>query len=47
MYAKEAIPDASYLEISSGFGHNACCGFDPKANEAMNRGIANFLSAIK
>jgi len=47
-YAKEAIPDASHLEISSPSGHLAVIGgLDPKADEAMNRGIAGFLSTIK
>lgn len=46
--AKNAIRDATYLELSSAAGHSACCGgWDPKADEIMNREIAKFLATIK
>jgi homoserine O-acetyltransferase len=46
--AKNAIRDATYLELSSATGHLALVGgFDPKAEEIMNREIAKFLATIK
>jgi homoserine O-acetyltransferase/O-succinyltransferase len=46
--ASHAMHDATYFEISSAAGHIAVVGgVDPKADEAMNREIAEFLSTVK
>ena len=48
LFAKNAIRDATYVEISSPFGHiTVVGGLDPKADEAMNREIRKFLSTIE
>jgi homoserine O-acetyltransferase/O-succinyltransferase len=47
-FAKNAIRDASYLELSSSFGHIAVVGsLDPKFDETVNSEIAKFLATIK
>ena len=47
-FAKNAIRDAAYLEVSSPAGHIASVGgFDPKFNETINGEIAKFLATIK
>jgi homoserine O-acetyltransferase/O-succinyltransferase len=46
-FAKNAIHDATYLELPSPTGHTASIGVDPKFNEAINSEIAKFLAAIK
>lgn len=47
-FAKNAIRDASYLEISSPTGHIAVVGgLDRKFDEAINREIASFLATVK
>ena len=46
--AKNAIRDATYLELSSPAGHAAVVGgLDPKFDETLNREIAKFLTTIK
>jgi homoserine O-acetyltransferase len=48
LFAKNAIRDATYVEISSPFGHiNGLGGFDPRADETYQREIRKFLSAIE
>jgi homoserine O-acetyltransferase len=48
LFANNAIRDASYVEISSPFGHiTGVGGLDPKADEAYQRAIHNFLSSIE
>jgi homoserine O-acetyltransferase len=48
LFAKEAIRNASYVEISSPFGHvTGAGGLDPNADEAYQREIRKFLSSIK
>jgi homoserine O-acetyltransferase len=46
LFAKNAIRDGTYIEISSPFGHVAGI-YDPKAAETIQREIRNFLSTIK
>jgi homoserine O-acetyltransferase len=47
-FARDAIRDATYVEISSPAGHLAVIGgIDPKADETMNREIAKFLSTVR
>jgi homoserine O-acetyltransferase len=46
LFAKNAIRDATYVEISSPFGHLAVL-LDPKAAETANREIRKFLSTIE
>ncbi len=46
-FAKNAIRDATYLELSSPAGHMACVGLDPKFNETINSEIAKFMATIK
>ena len=47
-FAKNAIRDAAYLEISSPIGHVAAVGgFDRKFDETLNSEIAKFLATIK
>jgi homoserine O-acetyltransferase/O-succinyltransferase len=46
-FAKSSIPNASQVEMSTAFGHGACCGSDPEVNKTMNREIAAFLAKIK
>jgi homoserine O-acetyltransferase/O-succinyltransferase len=46
-FAKNAIRDAAYLELSSPAGHVAFIGVDPKFNETLNREIAKFLATIR
>lgn len=47
-FARDAIHGAAYVVISSPVGHVAVVGgLDPKADEAMNREIAKFLSTVK
>jgi homoserine O-acetyltransferase/O-succinyltransferase len=46
--ASKAIRDATYVEISSPFGHiTGVGGFDPHADEALNREIRKFLATIE
>jgi homoserine O-acetyltransferase len=45
LFAKNAIRDATFVEISSPFGHIAVLA-DPKAAETANREIHKFLSTI-
>ena len=47
LFAKNAIRDAAFVELSSSAGHTACCGFDPKLNETINSEIAKFMATIK
>jgi homoserine O-acetyltransferase len=48
LLAKSFIPGATYVEISSPFGHVAPVpGFDLKAGETVDREIAKFLSSIE
>jgi len=46
-FARSAIRDAAYLELSSSAGHTVAAGFDPKFNDAINSEIAKFLATIK
>jgi len=47
-FAKNAIRDASYLEISAPTGHVVVVGgLDPKFDETINAEIAKFLATIK
>jgi homoserine O-acetyltransferase len=46
LFAKNAIGDATYVEISSPFGHLAVF-LDPKAVETVNREIHKFLATIE
>jgi homoserine O-acetyltransferase/O-succinyltransferase len=47
-YAKNAIRDAAYLEVSSSVGHAAVVGhLDPKFDETINGEIAKFLATVK
>ena len=46
-FAKSAIRDAAYLELSSSAGHTVAAGVDPKFNDAINSEIAKFLATIK
>ena len=46
-FAKNAIRNAAYLEVSSPAGHTASIGADPKFNETINGEIAKFLATIK
>ena len=46
-FAKDAIRDAAYLELSSSAGHIASVGRDPKFNETINSEIAKFMATIK
>jgi homoserine O-acetyltransferase len=46
-FAKNAIRDAAYLEVSSPTGHIAAVGIDPKFNETINSEIAKFMATIK
>jgi hypothetical protein len=48
LFARDAIRYATYVEISSPFGHMAAAGgLDPSADEAYHREIRKFLSTIK
>jgi homoserine O-acetyltransferase len=48
LFAKNAIRNATYVEISSSCGHvTTICGSDPRADEAYQREIRKFLSTIK
>jgi homoserine O-acetyltransferase len=48
LFASKAIRDATYLEISSPFGHMALVGgVDSNAGETFQREIGKFLSTIK
>lgn len=48
LFAKQAIRDASYLEISSAKGHIAVVGgLDRKFDERLNSEIGKFLATIK
>jgi homoserine O-acetyltransferase len=47
-FARDAIRNATYVEISSPFGHiTAVGGLDPNADETVNREIRKFLSTIE
>jgi homoserine O-acetyltransferase len=46
LFAKNSIHDATYVEVSSPFGHIAVL-LDPKAAETVNHEIRKFLSTIK
>lgn len=48
-FARDAIHGAAYVVISSPVGGHTTVvgGIDPKADEAMNREIAKFLSTVK
>ena len=46
LLAAEAIHNARYFEITSQWGHAACC-VDPKAAEIMGAEIARFLASVK
>ena len=46
-FAKSAIRDAAYLELSSSAGHTVAAGVDPKFNETINSEIAKFLATTK
>jgi homoserine O-acetyltransferase len=48
LFAKNAIRDASYVEISSPCGHMmSICGSDPSADKALIREIHKFLSSAE
>jgi homoserine O-acetyltransferase/O-succinyltransferase len=48
LFAKNAIRDVTYVEISSPFGHiTGIGGFDPKADEVYQHAIRKFLSSIE
>jgi homoserine O-acetyltransferase len=48
LFAKTAMREATYVEISSPCGHMASiCGSDPNAEEALIREIHKFLSSIE
>jgi homoserine O-acetyltransferase len=46
IFAKNAIPKASYVEIDTPWGHLGCIGWDPKGTEIMSREISKFLSDL-
>ena len=43
---REAVPDAVYLDVQTVFGHAACCGFDPEANNQTIPAIKAFLADL-
>ncbi len=45
IFAKNAIPKATHVEIDSPWGHGI--GFDPEARKIMEREIAKFLSKLR
>jgi homoserine O-acetyltransferase len=47
LLAKRSIPNAVHVEIDSAWGHIACCGLDPQANNVIDREIASFLSKLR
>lgn len=47
IFAKNAIPNATHLEIGSPYGHLVCCGAHPEAVDIMNPAIAEFLSGLR
>jgi homoserine O-acetyltransferase len=48
IFAKEAIPKATHVEIDSPYGHMSCCGYrDREATKIMDREIANFLAKLQ
>ncbi len=46
-FTRDAIPDATLLEIDSAFGHLASIGFDPAATATMDAAIAKFLAELQ
>jgi homoserine O-acetyltransferase len=44
--ARDAIPNATYFELDSAYGHAACCGHDPNATTRMHPVIAKFLANL-
>lgn len=44
--ARDHIPDATYFELDSAYGHAACCGHDPEATRQMQPVIADFLAGL-
>ena len=48
LFAKNAIRNATYVELSSPFGHSTVVGgLDPSADETIQREIRKFLSTIE
>ncbi len=43
---RESVPQAAYLDVETDFGHAACCGFDPEANNQMIPVIKAFLADL-
>jgi homoserine acetyltransferase len=46
IFAKNAISEASYVEIDTPWGHMSCVGWDPEGTEIMRREITKFLSDL-
>jgi homoserine O-acetyltransferase len=46
-FAKDAIPNASLLEIDSAFGHEVCCGLDVEAAKVIDREVSSFLAKLR
>lgn len=47
IFAERAIPNATYLEIDTPWGHNTCCGWDPEGSQIMGKKIAQFLGNLE
>ena len=46
IFAENAIPKATYMEIDTPSGHAFCVGWDPTATKIMEREITKFLSNL-
>jgi homoserine O-acetyltransferase len=47
IFAKNAIPKATHVEIDSIRGHYSCCGGDREATKIIEREIAKFLAKLR
>lgn len=47
IFAEDAIPKATRVEIDSPWGHLISIGFDPEATKVMDREITKFLSQLR
>ena len=48
IFAKNAIPKATHVEIDSIAGHSSCCGYnDPEATKIIDQEIAKFLAKLR
>lgn len=47
MFAADTIPNATYLQIDSPYGHLVCCGAHPEAVEIMNPKIGDFFDGLR